>query len=520
MTSGQGAADRLLLRGRYLLTDARLKGEGLIRDGGMLTAGDRVAEVGLFADLARRYPQARVIGDGGQLLLPGLADAHCHGRGLSPIQKGVPTDFLENALFDWAAMPVLPPELTAALCALRHIRSGCTLLHHNGFDDDGPAALQRAEAAIRTYLAAGIRLAFSPAIRDESRLALDEEGFLATLPPDLQAWAAPLVRYDKPKAVEEYFALFDALFARYNGADTRVLLAPSWAHGATDGFLRRVRDRSDALGGVPIHMHLLQTPVQKAYGLRKRGISTLEWLDGLGLVDRQVVYGHAIHLTARDIELMGRRRACVTTHASCNLHMRNGIAPVVPMRAAGVTVAMGMDDKTINDDEDAVMEVRMLHKLHRLHSFDLTAPALDAYEALEMATVHGAKVCGFEGEAGALLPGMKADAILVDLARVEREPWIDPRLDPIEGFVQRALGEDVRTVVVGGRIVMEDRRVLSIDVEALYREVREAAGRPMPSEQAARAAMLLRIKPYMQAWYRTWHEGMVTSPHYAVNSRE
>jgi cytosine/adenosine deaminase-related metal-dependent hydrolase len=230
-----------------------------------------------------------------------------------------------------------------------------------------------------------------------------------------------------------------------------VLLAPSWAHGATDSFLRRVRERSDALGGVPIHTHLLQTPVQKAYGLRRRGISTLEWLDGLGMVDRRVVYGHAIHVSERDIELMGRRQACVTNHPSCNLHMRNGIAPVVAMRAAGVTVAMGMDDKTINDDEDAVMEVRMLHKLHRLHSFDLTAPPLDAYAAIEMATINGARVCGFEGETGALQPGMKADAIVVDLGRVERDPWIDPRLDPIEGFVQRALGEDVRSGDQGSR---------------------------------------------------------------------
>ena len=510
----------LLLHGKVVLTDARLRSHGLIRDGAVLVEGGRVAATGPFAMLAAEHPQARVIGDGSQLVMPGLVDAHSHGRGLSPIQKGVPTDFLENGLFDWAVMPVLPPELTAAMCALRHIRSGCTLLHHNGFDDEGASGARRAEAAIRTYLSTGIRLAFSPAIRDESRLALDEEGFLATLPADLRAWATPLVRFDKRRAADEYFALFDDLYARHNGAETRILLAPSWAHGATDAFLRRVRERSDALGGVPIHMHLLQTPVQKAYGLRRRGVPTLEWLDGLGLVDRQVVYAHAIHVTERDIELMGRRGVCVTTHPSCNLHMRNGIAPVVPMRAAGVTVAMGMDDKTINDDEDAVMEVRMLHKLHRLHSFDLTAPALDAYEALEMATVNGARVCGFEGETGALLPGMRADAILVDLARAERDPWIDPRLDPVEGFVQRAMGEDVRTVIIGGRIVMEDRKIQTIDLDALYREVRDFCARPLPPEQVTRAEMLARIKPYAQAWYRTWHEGMVALPYYAVNSRK
>ena len=70
----------------------------------------RVSAVGLFSTLASQHPRVRVIGDGSQLVLPGLVDAHCHGRGLSPIQKGVPTDFLENALFDWAVMPALPPE--------------------------------------------------------------------------------------------------------------------------------------------------------------------------------------------------------------------------------------------------------------------------------------------------------------------------------------------------------------------------------------------------------------------------
>ena len=115
-----------------------------------------------------------------------------------------------------------------------------------------------------------------------------------------------------------------------------------------------------------------------------------------------VVYGHAIHVTEPEIELMGRRRVSVTSHPSCNFHMRNGITPVVPLRAAGVNVAMGLDDKTINDDEDAVMELRMMHKVHRLHTFDLATPALSADQALEIATLNGARASGFADEVGAL----------------------------------------------------------------------------------------------------------------------
>jgi hypothetical protein len=82
--------------------------------------------------------------------------------------------------------------------------------------------------------------------------------------------------------------------------------------------------------------------------------------------------------------------------------MRNGITPVVPLRAAGVNVAMGLDDKTINDDEDAVVELRMMHKVHRLHTFDLSGPALSAYEVLEIATLNGARASGFADEVGAV----------------------------------------------------------------------------------------------------------------------
>jgi 5-methylthioadenosine/S-adenosylhomocysteine deaminase len=511
--------ETIVLRGAYAITDPRLGPSGVIPNGAVAINGGIVAETGPFAGIAPKYPGARVIGDGTQLLMPGLVDAHSHGRGLSPIQKGVRNDFLENALFDWAYMPILPPELTAAVCAWRHLRSGCTLLHHNGFDDDGPEGARRARAAISTYLSTGIRLAFSPGVRDESKLAMGGEEFVATLPADLREAARSFVFFDKEAFVDEYLRLFDELYDTYNNAETRILLAPCWAHGASENFLCRVRAKSDARGGVMVHMHLLQSPVQKAYGLRRHGKPTVFWLDDLGLVDSNVVYGHAIHVTEAEIELMGRRSVSVTSHPSCNFHMRNGITPVMPLRAAGVNVAMGLDDKTINDDEDAVMELRMMHKVHRLHSFELTAPALSAYEALEIATVNGAKAAGFAGEAGTLMPGMKGDAILVDLDRVTRDPWIDPEFDIGEAFVERAMGADIATVVVGGKILVEDHRPKTIDVEALYREVRAFCAKGLAPEQRARADLLARIKPHVQAWYRTWHHDMADQPFYCVNSR-
>jgi len=507
----------LLLRSKYVLTDPRKKSAGVIRDGAVLIEQDRVSAVGKFEELRQQHPGARILGNGRQLLMPGLVDAHSHGRGMSPIQKGVKNDFLENALFDWAYMHLLPAELCAGMTAYHHLRSGSTLLHHNGFDDDGAIGQERAHQAIKVYLDSGIRLAFSPGVRDESKLALDEFAFYETLPADLKAWAKPRVYYDKKQLEEDYFRLFEDLHSHYDNADTRILLSPSWAHGLTEKFARRIVETAVKKGGTQIHMHTLQSPVQKAYGLRRHGKPTFQWLDEVGLVAKNVTYGHAIHVTREDIELMGARGASVTNHPSCNFIMRNGITPVMEMRKAGVNVALGLDDKTINDDEDAVMELRMMHKVHRLSTYELTEPPLDAYEAFEIATVNGARVCGFEGQTGALLPGMKADAVLVNLERVENEPWLDPRADIVEAFVQRALGSDVATVVVGGKVAVEDGRLKLLDVDALFREVRAFCEKGLPAEQQERADMLARIKPHVQAWYRHWHEGMVDEPFYRVN---
>src|SRR5499425_3944242 len=506
----------LLLRGKYVLTSATEP--RVLTDAAIRIVDDTVAEVGDWDALRRAHPEARVLGNGRQLLLPGLIDAHSHGRAISPIQKGVLNDYLENNLLDWAIMPPFDPELTAALGVVRHVRSGCTTLHHMGFDTEGPRALDQCERAIRTYLDGGIRLAFSPGVRNIDKLVLDSRAFLATLPADLRAFAQPLVNLDSAGMERDYFDLFDHLYGKFNSEDTRIILSPSWAQAVTESFLARTRETSVRLGKVPIHMHCLQTPIQKAFSLRRYGQTAVAWLDERGLIDEQVALGHAIWVTDRDIDILAARRASITSHPSCNLGMRNGLAPVYEMARRGVNVAMGLDDKTINDDEDAVMELRMLHKLHRVPSYDLATPPLSAREVLAMGTLNGARALGFDGYLGALTPGLKADAILVDLDRVLDDPWLTDELDIVEAFVHRAMGEDVNTAIIGGRVVMQDRRLTTIDVDALYREIRKAA-RHIPPRQRRHAEMLQRLKPYYQAWYNAWLEPEDAEHFYVLNRR-
>jgi len=513
----------ILARGKFVITDAASGEDGIITDGAAYLSEGKIIEVGDYASLKKKYPKATIKGNGQQLLMPGLIDGHSHGWGLTAIQRGIPYDFLENLIIDWAFMIEIDPELSAMMCAVRHLRNGCTTMHHNHSQRrtwDGISTMtETAEKSIKGYRKVGIRLTYSPGAKNMNTLALDDTEFFATLPAELQEFARPMVYYDKQEVINNYFETFEDLYHRYNDDDMKIIFGPSWVQGSTDEFLQRIKERSDELGKVPIHIHTLQTPIQKAFGLRKYGKSLLEHLEDIGLVDENLTLGHAVYLSESDIELLASRGASITHHPSCNLAVRNGIAPVYYLNKAGVKVALGIDDKGINDDEDAIMELRMIHRLHRISGFDLAnTPALSAFDVLEMGTSNGARVCGFEGGLGALKPNMQADAILVDLHEIMEDPWISPELNIAEIFVHRAKGVHVNTVIVGGKVVMEDRRVLTVDVDELYEAVRKQAAKGIGSPQRQFAENLQKIKPYYHKWYQDWIK-MDFNPFYVLNSR-
>jgi 5-methylthioadenosine/S-adenosylhomocysteine deaminase len=188
------------------------------------------------------------------------------------------------------------------------------------------------------------------------------------------------------------------------------------------------------------------------------------------------------------------------------------------LHRAGVNVALGIDDKGFNDDDDPFTELRMIYKLHRVASFELKAPPLSASDVFAMGTVNAARVCGYGKETGTLKPGAAADMILIDLAEISEDPWMSPEISILEAVMQRGLGRHVNTVIVGGQVVIEDRKFLLLDIEEIYREARKAAAVGLTEEQRRFATQLSRLKPYMQSWYAEWLD-FKTQPFYILNSR-
>lgn len=510
----------MIVRGKYVILDPSRGEEGIKKDWAVFIKGNSIAATGPWNEIRDKNPGEEVLGGDEELLMPGLIDAHTHGSGLSFVQRGVTYDFLENSLLDFESAMNIDPVSNSMLNAVRHIQNGCTTIHHNNWSmPSDEHELELCERKIEAFEETGIRLGFSLGIRNKNILAYDDKAFFQTLPKELQNRTRYLVDIDTEKAVDDFLYVFEKLFEKYNHGRIRILPGPNWVQGSTDDFLLRVKECADGHGKIPYHIHCLQTPVQKRFGTRSYNKSLVGHLDDLGLVDENLVLGHAVYVTKDDIELLGDRRSMVTHHPSCNLIMRNGIAPLYDMVKAGINVAMGIDEKGINDDEDPFMEMRMIYFLHRQTGLNLcTSGTFTACDVLTIATKNGSKPAGFQSEVGVLEKGKRADMILVDLNPILHNPWSLPECSIANLIVHRALGRNVNTSVIDGKVVMKNRKILTIDVDALYNQVCEQASRGASEDTAKYRELLYDVKPYYQKWYNGWMKDMELYPYYKMNS--
>jgi 5-methylthioadenosine/S-adenosylhomocysteine deaminase len=218
-------------------------------------------------------------------------------------------------------------------------------------------------------------------------------------------------------------------------------------------------------------IHLAETQREVADCLERYGATPVEHLHRLGLLKENTVADHAVALTEEDMELLAASGAGVVHCPESNMKLASGIAPVTDLLARGVPVGLGTDGCASNNNLDLLSELDTAAKLAKVRRLDPTA--LPAREALALATRQGARVLGLEKEVGTLTPGLKADLVVIDLD----QPHLTPLYDPYSHLVYAATGADVETVVVEGRLLVENRQLLAFDLPETLTRARELAGR-------------------------------------------
>ena len=220
---------------------------------------------------------------------------------------------------------------------------------------------------------------------------------------------------------------------------------------------------------VPMIIHVAETLNEVAEVKEKYGKPPVEYLHSLGLLDSHLIADHCVHVNEQDIEKMAEYGVKVIHNPESNMKLASGIAPVTELLTKGVTVGLGTDGCASNNNLDIFTEMDMAAKLHKIRTMDPTV--LDSVTVLRMATIEGAKALGMGDITGSLEPGKKADIIILDLDK----PHLTPMYNPYSHIVYSARGNDVSHSIINGQLVMEDRRLLNLDIEEIMERAREKA---------------------------------------------
>jgi cytosine/adenosine deaminase-related metal-dependent hydrolase len=476
----------LLLHGKYVISnDAEL---GSIPNGAVACEGGVIVAVGCYEELKLRYPHAERIGSRTQVVMPGLVNAHGHGLGLSAIQMG----YLDTPIELWGERDPEPDAYyDGAFAAVKLIRSGVTasIVHR------GARNLPR----LRAYADAGLRVVFALAVSDPGDQREKSES----------AAGVPLRH-------SEYFKLVRRLVEQY-GSNRRVQIqygpvAPQWS---STRLLERIRQNATDLG-IPIHMHLLETVYQRDAMRKRYGKSAVEYLRDIGFLKADVTLAHLVWPSQRDIDIVAESQARAVHNPSSNFATWAGIMPLMSIRAAGITVGLGMDDAGLNDDDDMFTEMRMCLRLHRQPALD--DPCLACSDVLEMATLNGARCLSLEDKIGSLVPGKAADVILVDFDAATY-PYMDPNVDIVDALVHRCRAAHVRTTVADGRVLMRDGQVTAFDVEEIVQGLQASAQEVQRSQFRAVDESWPEMSPRVRDHYGGLWERDRAVPFYVYNDR-
>jgi 5-methylthioadenosine/S-adenosylhomocysteine deaminase len=439
--------------------------------------GPRIAAVG--ANLPRRGVE-HVVDARGKLVIPGLVNTHTHGH--NNLLKGTgDCRWLEGHINAMTAVGRWSPRdlyLSTMVGIIEMLRSGTTAV----YDMVRAPTDEHVAAAVQAYADAGMRAVIAPAITDLPFVD-SVPGLAERLPADVVAAA----RASGPPSADTCLAFAErAVLSWHDSGDGLIgmAVAPLTADSCSDELIAGAARLSRRLG-VGTHMHLLESKYQAINGVRRSGGATwVEHLHVLGYLGPESTFAHGVWLTDAELTLLAASGSTVVHNPASNLKLGSGLAPIADYLSAGVNVALATDGSASGDTLDMFaamwLAAMMTHaRTPRVERW------LTAAEVFDLATARGARSLGLEGRIGTLAIGALADVVVIDPD--------DARMTPLNNamtqLVYCGVGGLVETVVVNGRVVVENSAVVRIDEHSLLDEARQAAVRlgtaePLSGSQA------------------------------------
>ena len=421
---------------RYVITeDARHR---VIPDGAVAVLGDRIVGVGTKAEIDARFHAARYIASPASILAPGLIDTHTHAamslfRGIADDRKL--QDWLNNYIFPAEAKNLTPDFVRwgTRLGCLEMLLGGTTTFTDMYYFEDVVAEVAK-EAGMRGVLGETI-IKF------------------------------PAADYKTPADALQFTEKY---LARFRGDPLVVAaVAPHALYTNSDETLRAARALADKYHA-PLLIHLSETKQENDDTMAARHMSPTKVLDSLGVLTGRTVAAHCVWVDEADLAILKARGVGIAHCPSSNMKLASGVAPVVRMLALDLPVGLGPDGPAgSNNDFNMFEEMDLAAKLQKV--ITLNPEVVPASAALEMATIRGAHALGMEKEIGSLEPGKRADMILV---RVNHPNGV-PMYDPVSQMVYALKAEDVGDVMVNGKIVVRDGKILTLNEAEIIQKAAE-----------------------------------------------
>jgi 5-methylthioadenosine/S-adenosylhomocysteine deaminase len=412
----------------------------VLSPGAVAIDGRDIVAVDTPAAIDARFAARERIDATGQAVMPGLVNTHTHAPMV--LYRGLADDL---ALMDWLQKYIFPAE--AKTVTREFVRAGTRL-----------AALEMIESGTTTYT---------------DMYYFEEEIAAVTKAAGLRGvLGQTIIQFpvaDAKTPVEE-LARTEAFLKQFAGDDLIVPAVAPHSMYTLDTATLKAASALAARAHAPMLIHLSETSDEMKTSQEKNQATPASYLESIGFwVDVPVIAAHGVWLTPADMQILARHHVGVSHNPESNMKLASGAAKVVAMREAGIAVGIGTDGAASNNDLDMFEAIRQAAFLAKLQTGD--PRAVPARTALEMATIEGARALGMDKKVGSLEPGKRADVITVSMGAARQTPMYDV----LSHLVYTTRGDDVRTTIVNGRVLMRDRKVLTLEEPAVLDEARAYA---------------------------------------------